>query len=298
MDNNGKGPKYYISLLSKNYIETYYDSYNWREFACGCGSAFFNIGITYPIYKMIFRQMLHGVNIRSAYQQLKFEGIGYLYRGMMPPLAQKTIALSLMFGVYNGTKNYVLQSFNTELYTAQIVAGLVSGTAECILLPFERVQSLLSNAKFNEHFSNTPQAFRYVWSNYGFRELYRGIVPVLYRNGPSNVWFFVLREQVLSGLPETADSSRRLQEFLSGAIIGSTCSSFFYPLNVIKVAMQSDVGHKSQSMLETFLKIYDERKSIRHFYRGCGYNASRSFLSWGIVNVAYEQCKLLLDHFF
>lgn len=29
----------------------------------------------------------------------------------------------------------------------------------------------------------------------GFKELYRGLVPVLLRNGPSNAVFFILREE-------------------------------------------------------------------------------------------------------
>ena len=31
--------------------------FDWREFACGWGAAFVNITATYPIYKMIFRQV-------------------------------------------------------------------------------------------------------------------------------------------------------------------------------------------------------------------------------------------------
>lgn len=30
---------------------------------------------------------------------------------------------------------------------------------------------------------------------YGVKELYRGLVPILLRNGPSNALFFVLREE-------------------------------------------------------------------------------------------------------
>lgn len=48
--------------------------------------------------------MLHGVQIGTAFNQLKSEGMLYLYRGMFPPLAQKTLSLSLMFGVYDGIK--------------------------------------------------------------------------------------------------------------------------------------------------------------------------------------------------
>lgn len=34
-----------------------FQSFDHREFLCGCGAAFINIAITYPVYKMIFRQV-------------------------------------------------------------------------------------------------------------------------------------------------------------------------------------------------------------------------------------------------
>lgn len=70
--------------------------------------------------------MLHGVSIRSAFQELSQEGITYLYRGILPPLAQKTISLSLMFGVYDGVRKPMLDSgFNA--YFTKVVAGLTAG---------------------------------------------------------------------------------------------------------------------------------------------------------------------------
>lgn len=43
--------------------------------------------------------------------------------------------------------------------------------------------------------------FRHVWTHYGVAELYRGIIPVLYRNGPSNAMFFILKEEADSRIP-------------------------------------------------------------------------------------------------
>lgn len=42
--------------------------------------------------------MLHGVHASSAFHQLRREGVTFLYRGIFPPLAQKTVSLALMFG--------------------------------------------------------------------------------------------------------------------------------------------------------------------------------------------------------
>ena len=82
---------------------------------------------------------------------------------------------------------------------------------------------------------------------------------------------------------------------MAGALIGAVISTLLYPLNVIKVTMQSNMGHKSETMLETCKQIYFDRGSrIGNFYRGCGFNTGRSFISWGIMNAAYENLKKTL----
>ncbi|XP_068154190.1 mitochondrial nicotinamide adenine dinucleotide transporter SLC25A51 [Drosophila tropicalis] len=278
------------------FSERFFGAFQWEEFACGCGSAFVNISVTYPIYKIIFRQMLHGVAITSAFGQLRHEGLGFLYRGMLPPLAQKTISLSIMFGVFDGTRRYMVEDYRLNDYGAKVMAGLVAGSVESILLPFERIQTLLADSKFHQYFSNTSSAFRYVVTNYGFRELYRGIEPVFWRNGLSNALFFMLREEASVRLPQRKSlSSRTAQEFVAGAVIGASISTLFYPLNVIKVSLQSDMGHPTEGSWQACKRIYRERDSrIGHFYRGCAFNTGRSFISWGIMNTAYENLKKLM----
>ncbi|EDV93201.1 mitochondrial nicotinamide adenine dinucleotide transporter SLC25A51 [Drosophila grimshawi] len=279
------------------FLRRFFGAFQWEEFACGCGSAFVNISVTYPIYKIIFRQMLHGVPIGSALLQLRHEGLGFLYRGMLPPLAQKTISLSIMFGIFDGTRRYLVEDYRLNDYGAKIIAGLVAGSVESILLPFERVQTLLADSKFHQYFSNTQNAFRYVVSNYGYRELYRGIEPVIWRNGLSNALFFMMREEASTRLPKRKSvSSRTAQEFMAGAVIGASISTLFYPLNVIKVSLQSSMGHVSEGSWQACKRIYRERDSrIGNFYRGCAFNTGRSFISWGIMNSAYENLKKLMS---
>ncbi|TDG48421.1 hypothetical protein AWZ03_005166 [Drosophila navojoa] len=279
------------------FLERFFGAFQWEEFACGCGSAFVNICVTYPIYKLIFRQMLHGVPVSSAMLQLRHEGLGFLYRGMLPPLAQKTISLSIMFGVFDGTRRYLVEDYRFNDYGAKVIAGVVAGSAESILLPFERVQTLLADSKFHRYFSNTPSAFRYVVTNYGFRELYRGIEPVFWRNGLSNALFFMLREEASNRLPKRKSvSTRTAQEFIAGAVIGASISTLFYPLNVIKVSLQSEMGQLTEGSWHACKRIYRERDSrIANFYRGCAFNTGRSFISWGIMNAAYENLKNLMS---
>lgn len=69
-------------------------------------------------------------------------------------------------------------------------------------MPFERIQTLLADSHYHTHFKNTSQAFHYVCTNHGCRELYRGLTPILLRNGPSNVLFFIMREEAAAQLPK------------------------------------------------------------------------------------------------
>lgn len=124
----------------------------------------------------------------------------FLYRGIFPPLAQKTVSLSLMFGVYDGTRRPLVEA-GVPPMTAKMVAGLVAGTCEAALMPFERVQTLLADSTYHRMFGNTAQAFRYLLAEHGVVELYRGMWPILIRNGPSNSMFFLMREEVADRLP-------------------------------------------------------------------------------------------------
>lgn len=164
--------------------------------------------------------------MKSAVQELRHEGFAFLYRGILPPLAQRTLSLSLMFGLYDGTKQPLVKLGVNE-YLAKAIAGMTAGkgesqgfvsfqkglsrltnifcilgTVEAVLMPFERIQTLLADSHYHTHFRNTSQAFHYVAMNYGYRELYRGLTPILLRNGPSNVLFFILREEAATHLPK------------------------------------------------------------------------------------------------
>lgn len=83
-----------------------------------------------------------------------------------------------------------------------------------------------------------------------------------------------------------------MQEFSAGAIIGSVISTIFYPMNVVKVYMQSSCGGPYVNFVGVFIKIYRERgHKLKNIYKGVSINCWRAFFSWGIMNTAYEQIK-------
>lgn len=240
-------------------------------------------------------QMMHGVEATFALNQLQKEGMGYLYRGMLPPLMQRSLSMSLMFGVYDECLQPLL-AYKVNPYVAKTIAGVVAGCVEATLMPFERVQTLLIHPKYHQKFKNTAHALSYIARHYGIKEFYRGLTPILLRNGPSNAMFFIIRDEVQQRLPtQERLIYQSVQNFLAGASIGAFLSTLFYPLNVIKIAMQCELGGPHRTMAYEFKYIMRKRCfKISNFYHGALLNISRAFLSWGIINASYEIFRKIL----
>ena len=172
--------------------------------------------------------MLHGMHTKTAFNQLKSEGFRFLYRGILPPLCQKTISVSIMFGMYNHYQqvlNSMVPHWNTHLKNS--TAAAAAGLTEALLAPFERVQMLLQDSHYNQRFKNTAHAFADL-RQYGFREYYRGLTPILLRNSVSNALFFTLRDEISLRMPDPDHwSAKLLQDFFCGAMV-NLFSSLIY----------------------------------------------------------------------
>lgn len=204
-----------IQLMTPDITMDFKDTlHSKREFICGSGAAFVNICITFPINKAIFRQQLHGVSSIRALRQLKTDGLRFLYRGLLPPLLQKSVSMSIMFGSYTKCKE-LLYEMNPTCSTVSndIMSALIAGTLEATLAPFERVQTLMQNRHFHDKFANTLDTFKNLRS-FGFTEYYRGLSVILLRNGPSNVCFFLGREFLENKGPIPKTQSEKVSGYI------------------------------------------------------------------------------------
>ena len=236
-------------------------------------------------------QILEDVPASAAVRQLYREGLYLLYRGILPPLCQKTLSLSIMFSVYEGSRERITVLTGNTVF-AKIMAANIAGTTEAILMPLERVQTLLQNWRYNSKFKNTQHAFRYLLTKYGVTECYRGLVPIIFRNGLSNLTFFTLRDKSKEMMGERESF---MKNFISGALIGGFTSTVFYPLNVIKIHMQTKIGGNFDKFSETVRELYVARnRSIINIYKGVHLNYMRSFISWGVINASYDFLKKIV----
>ena len=263
-----------------------------NDYVCGAIASFINISLTFPINKVMFRQQMYGIRFFKAFRHVRREGVAFLFRGMLPPLLQRTATVSVMFGTYHNYKSYFTTLLPNHVLIVHTSAAMLAGCTEAILAPLERIQSILQIRDYHGELRNTFHAFRVI-SGHGVREMYRGTSAVLCRNGPSNVVFFGLRDKLKEALPTPRSEAGVLANaFISGAGLGAVLSTVFFPLNVVKARMQARLGGPFPGIRETFWLVYEERGfRPRKMFRGVHVNYTRSFLSWGIINAVYELLK-------
>ncbi len=261
-----------------------------NEYVCGAIASLVNVTVTFPLNKVMFRQQVQGIRLLRAFRQLHKEGLVYLYRGLLPPLLQRTATVSLMFGTYAHYFATLQEHLpRSPWWLTHTAAALGAGTTEALLAPFERVQVVLQVKDYYGDLNNTMHAFRTI-SRLGIAEMYRGLSAILLRNGPSNVLFLGFRDPLQQMLPpQEGVIGQTLTAFISGAGLGAALSTAFFPLNVVKTRMQTRIGGKFLTIREALNEtLMDRDHRWRKLFRGVHINYTRSFVSWGIINAVYE----------
>ncbi|TKR80822.1 hypothetical protein L596_014826 [Steinernema carpocapsae] len=275
------------------------------DFLCGWGAGCVETCLLFPSSKLIFRQQVHGLAAKEAMDQLKKEGFSMLYRGLLPPLIMRTSTRALMYGMFDEYQKLLGCPHSppgTSFTWCHASAAFLAGITEAMLCPLERIQVLLQHSAYHNDFKNTKEAFTVVRSH-GIPEFYRGFSLILFRNGLSNAVFFTLREPVKRHIISNCSSKEPpstvlhlFADFFSGAVLGASISTVFFPINVVKHRMQSKIGTSFESPLQVFRTVWSERNcSLKGLYRGVLLNYSRSLIAWGITNCVYELLKRTVE---
>lgn len=107
-----------------------------------------------------------------------------------------------MFGSFGHYKKWADRKFTFSPPIANLaLAACLTGATEAVLTPLERVQMLLQDRRYHKDYKNTIDALIKL-RKFGFSEYYRGLTCVLMRNGPSNILFFGLRDEIKKLMPD------------------------------------------------------------------------------------------------
>ena len=69
-----------------------------------------------------------------------------MYRGILPPLLQKSVSTARMFGTFEQYKR-MLRERQMNMTQSVVMAAFLAGCTEAILTPFERIQTLMLDHK-------------------------------------------------------------------------------------------------------------------------------------------------------
>lgn len=230
---------------------------------------------------------MDGTPLRRVVTDFRQEGFNKLYRGLLPPLMARTAQVSLMFGLY---ETFSHQLRDLKFQSVNFWAALATGATEAVLLtPFETVQTILSCCKLHSHYRNTYDVVKQL----SLRELWSGVGVIAARNVINAALFFPSKEYFRVKAKDLPVSTF-VADFLSGAGLGAAISSALFPLHVLKLQIQREVGFRRRAHLVSLSRQLLEERGWTGLYRGVPLHFVRAFISWGIINSLYEQVKMEL----
>lgn len=165
--------------------------------------------------------------------KINFKG---LYSGLAGNLAGVLPASALFVGVYEPTKQKLLQIFPENLSAAaHLTAGAIGGfAASLVRVPTEVVKQRLQTGQF----ASAPDAVRLIASKEGFKGLYAGYGSFLLRDLPFDAIQFCIYEQLRIGYKAAARRDLNDPEnAIIGAFAGALTGAITTPLDVIKTRL-------------------------------------------------------------
>ncbi|VDM16970.1 unnamed protein product [Hydatigera taeniaeformis] len=168
-----------------------------REYICGGVASMINVVVVFPLHKTVFFQQLDGIRWSAAFMRLRREGLGQVYRGVVPPLLQRASSASVMFGFQSQSQRFLYRHPSTmeiPSHIQTIISATMAGCLEASLTPFERVQTLLQSSINSRLYKNTSYALSSLYKSHGLQELYRGFTPILLRNCIGDILYFSGKE--------------------------------------------------------------------------------------------------------
>ena len=217
---------------------------------------------------------------------IQWEGFQGLYKGVSSPLIGQMFFRANLFLAYGQAKHLILHLRNKDTlsdidyFIAGGIAWSVGALAECPIDFFKtqmQIQIIRSKTikDFQPEYANLKECFTKVIKMNGFAGAYQGFVPHIIRNFPAGAAHFGMFEKTRKYFAEKENIPVKdigvTKTIIAGGVGGWCYWFFFYPLDIVKSAIQSDSPDKSKKkfngVIDTYRKLYEDG-GIKRFYRG------------------------------
>ncbi|MBW0530806.1 hypothetical protein O181_070521 [Austropuccinia psidii MF-1] len=229
------------------------------------------------------------------------DGVRGLYAGCSALVIGNGLKAGVRFFSYEKLKKILADEQGKLTGPRSLLAGLGAGVFEAIfaVTPSETIKTKLVNEsmKPNPRFTGLVQGTREIIRTEGFGGIYRGLFPVMMRQGANSAVRFSTYSSLKAFFQGNVRSDQQLSSFITfitGGIAGTVTVYCTMPLDVIKTRMQSlEAKSRYSNSFDCAYQIF-KHEGILKFWKGTTPRLIRLSLSGGIVFTVYENVTKLL----
>ncbi|KAJ1859021.1 hypothetical protein GGH12_000866 [Coemansia sp. RSA 1822] len=238
--------------------------------------------------------------IDCASTTLRTQGIRGLYRGLPPMLVGNAAKAGVRFLTYDTVKEMLRARDGTLSMPRMMLAGMCAGVIEggTVVAPSETIKTRLIHDQCmpNSQFRSTLDCVRSVVHTGGIRGLYRGVGPVMMRQGANSCVRFAaydsLKQLMVRHARVDAKNIPVVYSFALGMAAGVITVYSTMPFDVVKTRMQSPAVEYTGS-LQCALRVTSS-EGVRALWKGATPRLARLMFSGAIVFAAYEEVMKVL----
>ncbi|CAF0892983.1 unnamed protein product [Adineta steineri] len=266
------------------------------SFAAGAIAGVTEVLTMYPLDVIKTRSQLStGKNmgiIASFNNIVQHEGVGRLYRGIIPPILMEAPKRAIKFAANDMWGQFYRKLFDVEKtnQSLSILTGASAGAMESfVIVPFELVKIRLQDKKSAHLYLGTMDCVKKIVKQEGAVALYNGLEATMMRNITWNAGYFGVIFRVKAHLPEKPEI---LNNFIAGAIGGCVGTMLNTPFDVVKSRIQNSSRTSSSSSKYNWsipsLFIVAREEGFWALYKGFVPKVLRLGPGGGILLVVYN----------
>ncbi|KAJ1733433.1 hypothetical protein LPJ61_001557 [Coemansia biformis] len=240
--------------------------------------------------------------IDCAVTTVRTEGAGGLYRGLAPMLLGNAAKAGVRFLTYDTVKEWLRDADGKLTMPRMMLAGLCAGVIEggTVVAPSETIKTRLIHDKCmpQPQYRGMRDCVQATVRADGIAGIYRGVVPVMARQGANSCVRFAAYDslkQLLVG--RTGVDPQHLPvaySFGLGMAAGIITVYSTMPLDVVKTRMQSPSAQAEyKNTLHCAWRVASH-EGIRALWKGATPRLSRLMFSGAIVFAVYEEAMKLM----
>ncbi|KAH7103668.1 mitochondrial tricarboxylate transporter [Auriculariales sp. MPI-PUGE-AT-0066] len=263
--------------------------------------------VTYPTEFVKTRSQFSGSGgikespIQIITSTVRQKGITGLYSGCSALVVGNATKAGVRFVSYDYFKGLLGDADGKVSASRSLVAGMAAGLTEAVVAvtPSETIKTkLIDDAKRPQpRFNGLVHGTRIIIAEEGLRGIYRGLGPVMMRQGANSAIRFTTYSMLKQFVQSNTRSGTTLPSGITfgiGAIAGLVTVYTTMPLDVIKTRMQSlDARGQYRNAFHCAYRIFTEEGVLR-FWAGTTPRLARLVLSGGIVFTTYEKIMQLI----